>query len=100
MTDRLHGADYERKDLVINDEVQTRLSELEQSHSPVQQAIGLAALVAEIAAVADPRVAAASAVAKPILRQLYNRATGHSNTPLDGDEIRSAYDTIRDLFRD
>lgn len=101
--DRLKGADYEQKELVLNDarvEWLNKLEEAEQSASPVQQAISLAVLLAELGAVADPRIGAAVAIGKPILEQLWARATQRSSAPLDGDAIRDAYSRIRDLFSD
>lgn len=100
--DRLHGAGYERKPLVLDSERLAwleKLSTVENSNSPIQQAIGLLALLVELYSIADPRVAAAVTIAKPIAEKLYARATGSSNSPMDGTEVRNAYTAIRDLFK-
>jgi hypothetical protein len=99
--DRLQGSDYQPKELVLNDarvEWLNKLAEAGNSTSPVQQAIGLVSLLVELYSIADPRVAVAAAIVKPLATQLYERATGRSNAPLDSVQVRDAYSAVRNLF--
>ena len=101
VADRLFGSDYEPKELVLNDarvEWLNKLGEASESTSPVQQAIGLVSLLVELYSIADPQVAVAAAIVKPIAAQLLERATGRSNTPLDSVQVRDAYSAVRNLF--
>ena len=43
-------------------------------------------------------MAVAAKLVAPVARQLYDRATGRSNSPLDGVQVRDTYTAVRNLF--